>query len=390
MNHLTQWEQRDILSHSNYLVISSDEHLLISKIISNLIIGTDCAWDHAALSLNGEAYLQKSLRMRGYNLYCANLNILPHSTSELSQYIANYSQKLQISSTIESAKYRISDGVKYIYNSIIKFLFSIASSTRGVSSTVLIVALLLWFSDINYFIGALVVGYIFSNCMTLVFHEHWVHRQLSPKNRIVGFIFDYLCHLIVHDRIFWIYSHTYHHRHWKTTQDIEVNAMLAGSWLYYFIFASPVHGNLTHRAGADASCAEVMSQLNPESQFLQKYVTEITLATHLIFLLIFGLSVYTYFLLFQIWIFHKYIVVFDELVTHYNNKTRDEEVDNPYLFLICCGTAYHKSHHTLFNSIILGPGKLKYMNIQYYFIKLFYNITAKVPATYITEKENHV
>jgi fatty-acid desaturase len=179
-----------------------------------------------------------------------------------------------------------------------------------------------------------------------------------------------------------VYSHTHHHRYWKTEKDIEWIAMLRMGWLYYFIISSPVHGNQEHNASIEATRVSLTSQLSPESQFLQNYSKEITILTHLVVLLTMGLSIYVYFLLFQIWLFHKYIICFDEIVTHYNNKTRDEEVDIPYLFPICCGTAYHKSHHALPDSIILGPGKLKYFNIQYYFIKLFYNITAKVPDKY--------
>ncbi len=390
MNNISLWEQRDLLSHSINLSVTKTEELLITAIVINLINKTDYSWDRTSLSLMAEAKLQRTLRLRGYDLYCANLNVLPESIRVLSQYIANYSLQLQIKSNLKFIKNYSYLILMYIYVQLRSIIFPIVSSTRGTPSTVLILILLLWSHNINYFLYALAFGYVFSNCMTLVFHEYWVHRQLQPKNRIIGFVFDYICHLLVHDRISWIYSHTYHHRHWKTPLDIEVNAMLADSWVYYFMFASPVHGNSTHNVAIEASRASVMSHLPPESQFLQKYVKEITIATHLIFLLIFGLPIYTYFLLFQIWIFHKYIVVFDELVTHYNDKTRDEEVDNPYLFPICCGTAYHKSHHALFDSIILGPGKLKYLNIQYYFVKLFYNITAKVPDTYAIEKDNHV
>lgn len=384
MTQLTNsiWEQRDILSHSINLHVTRNEELLIDAIITNLNNKTDFQWDRELLSINGEAKLQQSLRNQGYDLYCANLNMLPGSTEELSHYIANHSSYLQIISNLKFFKNHTHTFFGKIYHTVIPWLFSYLSSTRGTNSTIIIIALLAWINNTSYLFYALVVGYIVSNCMTLVFHEYWSHNQLRPKNRIIGFIFDYICHLFVHDRISWIYTHTYHHRHWKSVQDIEVTDMLHMGWFHYFIFASPVHGNPGHYAATEVNRASMMSQLLPESQFLQTHVKEITIATHLIFLLTFGLSIYVYFLLFQIWIFHKYIVVFDELVTHYNNKTRDEEHDNPYLFPICCGTAYHKSHHALLDSIILGPGKLKYLNIQYYFIKLFYNITAKVPDKY--------
>ena len=376
------WEQRDILSHSINLPVTRDEELLINAIITNLTNKTNFQWSRELLSIHGEARLQQSLRLRGYDLYCANLNVLPESTVELAQYMVSYSLRVRIIANLKFFKNHTHTFFGMMYHPAIARLFTYLSSTSGTNSTIIIIALLAWINNTSYLFYALVVGYIVSNCMTLVFHEYWSHNQLRPKNRIIGFIFDYICHLFVHDRISWIYTHTYHHKHWKSVQDIEVTDMLHMGWFHYFIFASPVHGNPGHHAATEANRASMMSRLLPESQFLQTHVKEITVATHLIFLLTFGLPIYVYFLLFQIWIFHKYIVVFDELVTHYNNKTRDEEHDNPYLFPICCGTAYHKSHHALLDSIILGPGKLKYLNIQYYFIKLFYNITAKVPDKY--------
>ena len=389
MNNTSRWEQRDLLSHSINLSVTKAEELLINAIVTNLINKTDYSWDRTSLSLMAEANLQRALRLRGYDLYCANLNVLPESTRELSPYIANYSLQLQIKSNLKSIRYHTESILHKIYDTSIKSIFSMVSGVLGIISTILILILLVWMHDINYFWYALVIGYVLSNCMTMVIHEYWVHQQLRPKNRIVGFVFDYIGHLLVSDRVSWVYAHSFHHIHWKSSEDVEVTTMLTDSWLYYLINASPVHGNNAHSQSIETRRSADINRLLPESKFLQKYIIEITIITHLTLLLICGLTIYIYFVLFQIWLFHKYIVGFNELVTHYNNKTREEEADIPYLFPICCGTAYHKSHHALSDSIILGPGKLKYFNIQYYFVKLFYNITAKVPESY-NRKSNHV
>jgi hypothetical protein len=389
MNNTSRWEQRDLLSHSINLSVTKAEELLINAIVTNLINKTDYSWDRTSLSLTAEANLQQTLRLQGYGLQCYNLNILPSSIRELSQYIVDYSLQVQIIANLKFIKNYSYLILMYIYVQLRRIIFSISTNILGIGSTILIVAMLLWLRNVDYLWYSLGIGYVLSNCMTIVIHEYWVHQQLRPKNRIVGFIFDYIGHLLVSDRISWGYAHLYHHTHWKSPQDIEVTAMLSNSWIYYLMGASPVHGNIAHASSIEARRESETNRLLPESKFLQKYVVEITIITHLILLLICGLTVYVYFVLFQIWLFHKYIIGFNELVTHYNNKTQEEEVDIPYLFPICCGTAYHKSHHALSDSIILGPGKLKYFNIQYYFVKLFYNITAKVPASY-TGKDNHV
>jgi hypothetical protein len=307
----------------------------------------------------------------------------------LAPYIANYSLQLQIISELKFIRYKTQSLVKGFYNKLSDFIFRAMSSTLGVRSTAFILILLAWMNNTNYLVYALAVGYVLSNCMTMVIHEYWVHQHLQPKNRIIGFIFDYVGHLVVSDRVAWVYTHAYHHKHWKSARDVEVTSMMATHWIYYFMVASPVHGNPYHIAAITAQQESATNRLLPESRFLQQHIVAITFISHLVLLLIFGFTAYVYFVLFQIWLFHKYIVGFNELVTHYNNKTQEEEVDIPYLFPICCGTAYHKSHHALTDSIILGPGKIKYLNIQYYFVKLFYNITAKVPESY-NRKSNHV
>lgn len=381
LDNIARWEQRDVLSYSVNLVVSKSEELIITAIMTNLFNKINFSWDSNSLSLVAEAKLQQLLRRSGYDLLCYNLNTLPYSINELSQYVTDYSLQLQIGANLSIIKNRTNILFTSIVRTVLFKLFNYLSSTAGTQSTILILLLLVLINNTEYFLYALITGFVISNCVTLIFHEYWAHRQICPKNRIIGFIFDYICHLFVHDRITWVYSHINHHRHWKTSQDKDWKEMLRMRWIYYFVFSSPVH-NSGYSAEIENKRSSLTSELLPESQFLQNYIKEITLVTHLIFLLTFGLSIYVYFLLFQIWIFHKYIICFDELVTHYNNKTQEEEVDRPLLFLICCGTAYHKSHHMLSDSLILGPGKLKYLNIQYYFIKLFYNITAKVPSKY--------
>lgn len=376
------WEQRDLLSHKINLTVTKNEQLLITAIVSSIINKTELTWNRSALSIVAEAKLQQTLRLRGYELFCNNLNNLPESCQELLQYVADYSWHLQRTTNLNFIKYSTYSIVSNIYTNIFNNIFPIVSSTRHITSTILIIALLVWINNLTFLLYALIVGYAISNCMTLVVHEYWVHQQMQPKNRAIGFIFDYLGHLLIHDKIAWIYAHRYHHQYWKTSKDVEVTAMLDYGWFYYFVSASPVHGHAAHQQAIESEKNSKIAQELPESQFLIQHAEGITIISHLLFLLAFGLSIYVYFLLFQVWIFHKYIIFFNEMVTHYNHRSAQEEKDIPWLFPICCGTAYHKSHHVLSSSIIIGPGRLKYLNIQYYFIKLFYNITAKVPDKY--------
>lgn len=379
---LTRWEQRDLLSYTKFR-LDKAEHGLVNKIIQSLVSNSEFTWGN--LSLEGEALVQQKLRLRGYDLYCLDLNVFPNSSIILAKLISPRSMKLAVKETAKFVWFETVapplNRAKYL---LAKFTYPYVSSTHGVKSTLLMLALLLWLNNLNYFLYALALAFVISNCMAIVIHEYWVHKQIEPKNRIVGFLLDYLGHLVVGDRIAWTYAHAYHHKHWKSSKDVEINTMINMGWLKYLATASPVHGNPAHAAAIANSRESTSSAMLPESRFLQQHEVTITLITHAVLMLTLGLTVYVYFVLFQIWLFHKYIVGFNELITHYNNKTAQQEYDTAYLFPICCGTAYHKSHHILSNSLIVGPGWVKYFNIQYYFIKLFYNITADVPKKYPT------
>jgi hypothetical protein len=117
-----------------------------------------------------------------------------------------------------------------------------------------------------------------------------------------------------------------------------------------------------------------LKNLLPETRFLEQHATSIKWISHLAVLLIFGFTNWIAFFAVQIWLFQSYILGFNELVTHHNTLTREQEADHPALFLICCGTAYHNTHHYNRNMVVLGPKWVKYVNMQYYFIKLFYRV----------------
>ena len=65
---------------------------------------------------------------------------------------------------------------------------------------------------------------------------------------------------------------------------------------------------------------------------------------------------------------------FVEYITHYNNLYREEDTDHPWYFFLCGNHAYHSTHHRNLRAVIVGAGWLKYFNVQYYYIKLFYNL----------------
>lgn len=374
------WEIRDLLSHSNYLELSNEELQLVNNIVANQPY---FSWRKENLSIFGEAKVQQLLRLDGYELFCADLNSFPTDSKNLRQYISKHSLTKQITSNIKYLKYFLVKQLSDLFFKIYETLGIHYNLT--VKGQVIAVGLFLYamYSDLSLLGYALIAAYISSNCMAMVVHEYWVHNQLKPKNRIVGFIFDYLGLLFFGDRLNWKYRHNYHHIHWKTRKDVELIGMRSVPWWRYLFMGSKLtntpYGDITKESdkfGSDAGeyAKNNINKLLPESKFLENHVVSITLISNLALLLLLGPTVYIYFVFFQVWVFQRYIPGFNELVTHYNDKTREEEADTPYLFPICCGTAYHNTHHTQPTTVVLGPKWVKYFNVQYYFVKLFYNL----------------
>lgn len=374
------WEIRDILSHSSFIELSETESTLVKNIVDNQ---NYFSWKKQQLSIYGEAKIQQLFRLEGYELLCVELNEFPTSAKELRQYISKYSLKRKIKFNIKYFANFLLNNLKILIMNIYLFLPQKGGNTLNNIITFGLIAYAMY-SDFSLLGYALIAAYISSNCMAMVMHEYWVHGQLKPKNRLFGFIFDYLGLLFQGHRLPWKYTHSYHHTHWKTNKDVEQLGMLSGTWWGYLIsgptFTMTKYGNMTaefdkHIEAGNKYMNDNIDKLLPESQFLEKHVYSIAVISNLLLLLTLGLTVYIYFVFLQIWIFQKYIPGFNELVTHYNNKTREEEADTPYLFPICCGTAYHNTHHIHPTVLVLGPNWVKYFNVQYYFVKLFYRLS---------------
>lgn len=386
IEEIPKWELRDILSHSDYLNLDEKESQLVENIVANQPF---FSWRKENLSIFGEARVQQLLREHGYDLFCADLNEFPSSSKELRQYISKHSLRRQIKfgskSLVRSVKEKLHKSLILIYS----FLGFHSNSHFSLITMIMAMSYAIY-SNIDLLAYALIAAYVTSNCMAMVIHEYWVHDQLRPKNRIIGFIFDYLGLMFFGSRLTWKYRHNYHHIHWKNEKDVETSMMLKDHWLYYLFSRNKGQYYQENSDNKDLKKVyddavdyyfRMRNQLPIESQFLDNNVIPITILSNLIFLLLLGPIIYIYFVYFQTWVFQKYIPGFNELVTHYNNKTREQESDTPYLFPICCGTAYHKTHHTYITKLVLGPGWVKYFNVQYYFVKLFYKLKPGISMT---------
>ena len=224
---------------------------------------------------------------------------------------------------------------------------------------------------------AVLTSWLVFNCVSLIVHIGWSHNYLIPKNKVFKFFLDLIGYLTVlpslkgvSPKIFWKYVHPIHHRYWKDPEKDYLQWELTHNhWLRYLFTVDARHRQ---------SSEDWAKHFNNDKTFVDRHFNLIIITLHLLFLFLLGFKLYFYFVLFQIWAFERQMALVGEIIPHINKKSREEEHDQLLLFPFYGESAYHVSHHRYPFVLNLGTGYLKYFNIQYYFIKIFYNINPKV------------
>lgn len=376
LEQVSIWEIRDVMSYNFELVLDANEAMLVDKIVTNLIANTAFSWTAKDLSIVGEAKIQSLLRDNGRDLKCFNLNEFPTSIDALSQ-------KIEKHTTAEAIKVRANKIKQKLQQKFYKFRIwlpmnlYLAYGLLAIFSTVYAI----WTAP-QLLIYAAITAWVFCNCSAILIHEWWTHDLVIPRNRLISFVFDYLGHILfTTSRLGWRWEHRWHHKYWKTEKDLDYMFNNTPAWFYLFFSTSievlkgiePPKRPAEYTTGMVECHERNMAILTPESRFLENHWVSISVISHVILIAVMGYVNWTYFVLLQAWLFRCYIIGFNEITTHWPLKlTREQETNTPYLFPLCCGTAYHVDHHFNATQIVLGPGKLKYLNIQYWFIRLFF------------------
>lgn len=370
------WEIRDVMSYHFDLALDQQESALVNNIVDNLCSNKEFAWNSKDLTIVGEAKVQSLLRNRGRDLKCFNLNEFPTNTNDLKQKVEKHTLLELIKVKFNNAKL---DSIKkfHFLRIYIPDMYYFFYGILAILSTIYAI----W-AEPSLLPYAVIMAWVFCNCSAILIHEWWTHDLVIPRNRLISFIFDYLGHILfTTSRLEWRWSHRWHHKYWKTNLDQDFQFKGTPAWVYLF-FSTPLekivnknkhHAPEEYTKGMMECYEKNIVLFTPESRFLEKHWKSITVLSHIILIAILGYVNWTYFVLLQAWLFRCYIIGFNEIVTHWPLKiTREEETNTPYLFPICCGTAYHVDHHSDPRQLVLGPGKLKYLNIQYWFIKIFF------------------
>jgi fatty acid desaturase len=234
---------------------------------------------------------------------------------------------------------------------------------------------------------ALLFGLFVFNCGSLIVHEGWGHKYILPKNKLIKFIADMFGYLSffptpksISPRLYWNYVHITHHIKWKDSDDyLQWGLDHNNSWIYLFTSRFRKTKRIVTDDIFKRETDKYLKNLNQFERFVDKHYNAVTIGLHILLLAVLGIKLYFYFVFFQIWLFTRSMVLFGEIMQHKGKKTKEDEKDNSLLlFPFFTSNTFHISHHVYPNEMNLGAGLLKYFNMQYYFIKLFYNVSPHV------------
>jgi fatty acid desaturase len=246
--------------------------------------------------------------------------------------------------------------------------------------TVVVFILLLNFYSTKLLICAIVANWIIFNCVSMIVHEGWSHNYIIPKNNIVKCILNTvacLTHIPSKYSPFaiWKELHLSHHKFFKDPDYDYIQYDLNNNNWFTYIFTSNLR--VKKNIIKDTNFDQYVDKLDSVDRWFNKHYNKVIVISHISLLLLLGASYYFYFVIFQIWLFGRQMPLIGEWLPHKHAKNKHDENDNSWLFFYYGSNAYHVSHHRYINEMNLGQGWLKYLNIQYYFIKLFYNVNSK-------------
>jgi fatty-acid desaturase len=244
----------------------------------------------------------------------------------------------------------------------------------------LVSVLALFYYGVDLILISLGISWIFSTLALTIVHEQKAHRYISPKNKFIDLFFE-----IFLARIFCAWTldingqHKNHHAYFPILQFDVLNYKIINNSIFNYIFSY----NLKKSKGdnyfsiKNKKNVEIeLQQLNSIFKFVEKYNTLIKIAVHLGLFGILGIQYYIFFVIIPIC--YTRIVLCNFFTEVFAHKIYSDNSSFSWAFPIIFGFAYHNEHHADPSKLYIGRGYLKYLNPQYYFIKLFYVINVKL------------
>ena len=233
---------------------------------------------------------------------------------------------------------------------------------------------LIYFNNWHLLAISLLTTYILWMFAEIVGHDYVEHRYILPKNTVLRYIIDCFIYIVspdtYADKSSAIKTHLYHHLYWKTDKDIFTVTLQRGIF-YFWVglnpFSKPSIDNMN-----------ILLRQYKEFPFIIRYLREIEIILSIIFILLFGIDYYFYIIVLPILFKVILEVQHDYYLLHFKERTYT------WLFPLNLNQAWHYEHHqdfrekyTTWGHIFKGPMWVRYINPQYYFVRVFFKLAAK-------------
>jgi|694.fasta_scaffold112135_3 hypothetical protein len=346
VHELEPWEYREALSFFGYLKVESTSlnTLELEKICSAIIKNENYSWKN--LNLSDEAEIQAHLRYLGYEIKCFKLNQFPTDSFSFNELLIKSDMKSNLTNKLNNFASNLD------LNYFILTIFSISA---------------LVFLDVNIW-HILLFTYLLAALVSPIAHNYLMHDcNLVFRNTFLKFLGLGLFYFYVSDpsdnsKKF----HAAHHNFWRTEHDPVVAGIKQNPFLYMLGFSSSV---------------KLETIFADDKRNSKKYFREFLLIVIMLsWTLIFDFSSWVSYHLIPMWILALFYNRFNDILFHgpHTWKDRKKEKDIPWLMPIMFGSAYHTTHHKYVNEMFFGPGKIKYLNLEYWFTLLFFNTSKSI------------
>jgi hypothetical protein len=341
------WTIREALSYW----IKTPKYQTIKHISKNILANSPYTWNQ--LNLLDQALLIRKLRYHGYEV--ESVNVLPTSVQEFHKLLKKISLKEQLKNKWHDWN---------IYGCIYDVFDNYLCLTT-------IVIGLIYYNNFTLLLAGLAVTWILWALTEVIKHEYLEHRYVVPKNTIIRYLSDLILYAVTPkiylDKAQAVREHNYHHLYWKSERDEFIKKV-----------RSALIPGLDDPMFLNRPTAENLNKLLAEHQqgkFLIKYLVELRVLFAVGFVAVFGLEYFIFLVL---------LPVILKTVMEYQHDLyidRFGEKDYWWTWPLSLNQAWHLEHHRTFkrkpvswDEIFRGPRLLKYLNPQYYFLRLLFRL----------------
>lgn len=350
------WELREALSYSMDLKIflSTEETNTVQDQVQQLLIGVETI--KFGNDILTQALIQQSLRQRGIEIKCFELDKFPKTSKELLPLLEKSKKSLVL-----THYYKLERWLK---------------SSLFVIMALVVVVYNLFFFDPALLLTGFLIAYFLHFILQIIEHEYWNHQYIIPKNKYLEKVFKFILYFSLGDIEVKRASHLHHHYYWGTKKD-HLNTLILSS-KYGHLFGTEkdaVNSDYILWQRMVEKGHKKLEKENKLSRFASKNQILLLALLCVLSVIVFGLPVMINIFFVSI-VWHQIWGAMPDVAFYIAGKRENF----PWLWPLMLRDAWHKSHHLKYKvtdfekieDLFPGPKWLKFISFEYYLIKGFF------------------